>query len=155
NGDGYDDVLVGEPTLNSNAGASLEAGNWRLYLGGDPAQASHAPFTTPYCRGSGQFEVDPDYRHYGAALGSAGDVNGDGFGDIIVGAPGGVAGAGSGEVYGGPRLDPAVSSGVTVCTPRWVKRGDQVGPSIDIAFGGNFGASVGSAGDVNGDGLDD
>lgn len=79
----------------------------------------------------GEEEWD-DFTH----CASAGDVNADGFMDIIVGAPGGEGGKGYIKIYfGSPDFD-------TV-------------PEFRIVDEGNFGASVACAGDVNNDGYDD
>src|SRR4029079_14732312 len=98
---------------------------------------------------------DSDKAGFSAA--AAGDVNGDGFADIIVGAPqngdgGSYAGAayvifgtdsGFGEEIEGQQ---AVSLADLSPTQGFMIQG----------YGGTFaGSSVSSAGDVNGDGLDD
>jgi len=67
---------------------------------------------------------------------SAGDLNADGFMDIIVGAPGGEGGKGYVKIYFGS------SDFDTI-------------PEFRIVDEGNFGASVACAGDVNKDGYDD
>ena len=75
NGDGFDDVIVGA-YLFSN-GETAEGKAW-LYLG-----ASYGLSSTP----SWSFEGAQANANLGLALGSAGDVNGDGKEDVIVGAP--------------------------------------------------------------------
>jgi len=79
------------------------------------------------------------YEQFGMSVASAGDVNGDGFADLIVGAPtGSSAVAGRAYVYyGGPTADTTPDLTLT-------------GVPNDI-----FGISVASAGDVNGDGFAD
>jgi hypothetical protein len=79
----------------------------------------------------------------GDAVAAAGDVDGDGFGDVIVGVRGfsnGEAGEGCAHVYpGGP--------GGLGLVPAWTVESNLAGAS--------FGTSVASAGDVDGDGFDD
>ena len=91
----------------------------------------------------------------GNSVSSAGDVNGDGFADLIVGAPGAESAGGAnsaGESYvvfgkaswaGTPSLDLASLDGTN---------GFRL---IGIDAGDVSGRSVSSAGDVNGDGFAD
>ena len=82
----------------------------------------------------------------GESVGSAGDLNGDGFDDMVVGAP-----AGDGACY--------VAFGRAGNVPDTrLKVSDLDGTNGFVVHGPSeaaVGASVGSAGDVNGDGLDD
>ncbi|HIA27051.1 MAG TPA: hypothetical protein EYN79_02865 [Planctomycetes bacterium] len=90
-----------------------------------------------------------DSAMFGSSVADAGDVNGDGFSDIIVGAygwdvPGGLFDEGAAFVFlGGPDgidgTDPTTANAVLL--------GDDAT--------GEFGNSVAGAGDVNGDGFDD
>ena len=83
---------------------------------------------------------------FGTAVASAGDVNGDGYADVIIGAQEFGSGSPSmrtGKVYlfyGGPQ-------GLSM-THDWSSTGED-------APGSNYGHSVASAGDVDGDGYDD
>jgi hypothetical protein len=96
NGDGYADLVVG--ALQQDAGA-LNEGNAFVYLGG-PTGVPTTPSTTldnPANQASGLF---------GQSVASAGDVNGDGYADLVVGAYSQDAGApqeGNAFVYLGPR----------------------------------------------------
>ena len=79
----------------------------------------------------------------GSSVGTAGDVNGDGYADVIVGAyyfDNGESYEGKAFVYLGS--DEGTSSGAA-----WTAEANQAS-----AFLGNW---VGTAGDVNGDGYDD
>lgn len=77
--------------------------------------------------------------HFGAAVASAGDVNGDGHADVLVGAPCANAnGAQSGAAY--------VISGTT---------GKTLLSIPGRAAGDHFGIGTGALGDVNGDGVPD
>jgi hypothetical protein len=76
NGDGFSDVIVGAPLFEQQP--TYDEGWAFLYLG-SPAglRMSHAWYTP-----GGQVGAQ-----FGVAVAGAGDVNGDGFSDVIVGAP--------------------------------------------------------------------
>src|SRR5262245_64534866 len=88
----------------------------------------------------------------GRSVASAGDINGDGFGDLIVGAygadPNGSLSGSSYVVFGkaagfAPTINLSTLDGTT-------------GFRLDgVAAGDRSGISVASAGDVNGDGIGD
>ncbi len=85
------------------------------------------------------FDGDSPQDQFSWSVSGAGDVNGDGFDDLIVGAPGddnNGAGSGSARVFSG--VDGSVL---------YTFDGD--------SGGDRFGGSVSGAGDVNGDGFDD
>ena len=131
NGDGYADVIVGAPLYSD---AEMQEG-WAGVYYGAPAAPSRTPDWTAH-------ETQTD-AHLGDAVGTAGDVDGDGYADVIVGAPlydGGEADEGKVYVYlggaGGLETDPA-----------WTAESNQAGAK--------FGVAVGTAGDVNGDGYGD
>jgi hypothetical protein len=131
NGDGYADVIVGA-NYNDDGGSS--AGEAYVYYG-----SSSGLSATPDWSDQGEAASD----QFGFSVASAGDVNGDGYVDVIVGAYGnedGASNAGEAYVYHGS------SSGLSA-TPDWSDQGE--------AANDNFGASVASAGDVNGDGYAD
>jgi hypothetical protein len=86
----------------------------------------------------------PDAIYLGRSVASAGDVNGDGYADIIVGEnawPTGSGGTGRAHVFLGAASGLATTPATTL-----------VGPA---GLGGRFGEVVASAGDVNGDGYSD
>ena len=76
NGDGFDDVLVGAPFRTSAFNAE---GRAALYSG-SAAGLSPSPSWSAL-GGASAAEL-------GGAVASAGDVNGDGYGDVVLGAPG-------------------------------------------------------------------
>ena len=131
NGDGYADVLVGTPYFQNTL---IDEGRVTLYLG----SAGGLPASPSWTAYGGQAGA-----RLGFALGTAGDVNGDGFADVLVGAPffdNGQADEGRALVYLGSPAGLGAS-------PVWTAEADQVNAQ--------FGASVGTAGDVNGDGFAD
>ncbi|MDP7136710.1 MAG: integrin alpha, partial [Candidatus Poseidoniia archaeon] len=134
NGDGYADVIVGA-YFNDDGGNA--AGEAYVYHG-----SSSGLSATPDW--SDQGEASSDYDYFGYSVASAGDVNGDGYADVIVGAYGNDgAGSAAGEVY-------VYSFGVNAVLTAWEDWSDQGEAANDY-----FGVSVASAGDVNGDGYAD
>ncbi len=86
-----------------------------------------------------EFVVGARDRATDTNWGTFSDVNGDGYGDLVVGDPGGSATTGSVQVFRGSAAGPVLPSA-------W---------GVTGAMGELFGSSVGSAGDVNGDGYGD
>ncbi len=126
NGDGYDDVIMGEP-----GGAGFA--RVHIYHGSASGLPDGAPDTTLSAPNS------PDNDNFGTSVSGAGDVNGDGYDDVIVGAQ---STPGGGAVYGYHGSASGISTAVA-----WE-------PDIP-ANSNSFGYYVRSAGDVNGDGYDD
>jgi hypothetical protein len=126
NGDGYADVVVGA------RGVAAYRGRAYVYVGGAGGLAAVPAVTL-----SGP---DQPNTTFGASVASAGDVNGDGYGDLIVGAAG-AGGGGSAYVYLGSATGLVSVPASTVTGPDGAS--------------GLFGSAVASAGDVNGDGYAD
>jgi hypothetical protein len=131
NGDGYDDVVVGAPHWDND---QSEEGRAYLYLGSPTGLETTPAWIT---------EGNQQGALYGRWCGTAGDVNGDGYADVAVGA----------HFYDGKYRD----EGRT-----FVYYGSPTGPSTTAdwyADGGQragwFGRAVATAGDVNADGYDD
>jgi FG-GAP repeat protein/VCBS repeat protein len=125
NGDGFDDLIVGAPQTDPRG--MTDAGSAYVYSGADGSLLY---------QWNGQAAGDI----FGFSVSKAGDLNGDGFSDLIVGArwadPGGLVAAGSAYVYSG------ADGSLLYLTHGKVK-------------GAQFGNSVSSAGDFNGDGITD
>jgi hypothetical protein len=131
NGDAWDDVLIGAPQYDRG---EQDEGAAFLFFGSDTGLGVHAGWIG---------EVDQEAAAFGAAVGAAGDVDADGFSDVIIGAPGfDAAEADVGAVFSYPGADAGL-----IVTGTWQVTSDQAGS--------RFGASVGTAGDMNGDGYDD
>jgi hypothetical protein len=127
-GDGYADVLVGAPFLNDGRGASS------LYRGSAAGLSASASWTQE----GAQFNT-----YWGWSVATAGDVNGDGYADVLVGAPS----FNNGQAFEGfAALFMGSAAGLAIA-PAWSGEGDQ--------SGANLGSSVATAGDVNGDGYAD
>ena len=131
NGDGYEDVAVG--CSDAHSSSFSDAGRVDIYLGGTvpSSSPSHSYYGTTY-------EED-----FGSAVAGAGDVNGDGYADLLIGArdyDGAETDQGWAALYLGS------SSGLAASPVREWTSGQA---------GSNFGNHVSPAGDVNGDGYDD
>ena len=131
NADGYEDFLIGSPTWD---GGQADEGRVLLFLGG-PLGPGSAPSWTA--------EGEQPNARAGSAIAGAGDVNGDGFDDILVASPlfdSGETDEGSVRRFFGSAAGPAPA-------PGWTGEGNQPGA--------HFGASVAGVEDVNGDGFAD
>ena len=196
--DGYDDIVVGLPYADEWTASAVEVGEVAVYYGGASGiDTSRSPV---YLRNSDT----EGYQHFGWSVSPAGDVNGDGYADIVVGAPGnagdvgaavvyygsasglgspttrygsgycelGYAVAGGGDVNGDGYGDVLVgeAAGIHSCSdtggramiflgsatglaasPSWQSNGSDTGTTLNYSYG----TSVAMAGDVNGDGYAD
>ncbi len=142
NGDGFDDVVVGALGWDTATGL-FDEGAVFVFLGGPGGIVSANPLTA-----HAVIEATEASAEFGTSVDGAGDVNGDGFDDIIVGAPlttsSGLSVSGAAYIFhGGPQ-------GITATT---VDDADAVLESKQIE--GHMGRAVAGAGDVDGDGFDD
>jgi hypothetical protein len=140
NGDGYADFLVAALQPDSDAGGAAH-----LYLGEPTPSPTDWNGATPARRID---LTNPDGAHaLFSAVGSAGDINGDGYDDFLVGAPYASSNAGASHLYlGGPTPGATSWNGAMPA-----KRLDLTNPDGANA---EFGIGMG-VGDVNGDGIAD
>ncbi len=139
NGDGYGDVIVGAPYYPDQ---SAERGGAFVFLGSASGVADGGPASA-----ATRIVSDLDSGLLGQSVASAGDVNGDGYADVILGAPRYFLpdhGGGGAFVFLGGETGIADGSPATAAARLLSDPG-----------AGMFGASVASAGDVNGDGFAD
>jgi len=126
NGDGYSDVIVGADNYSTSP---YPVGKAYLYLGGPSGLSTAASWSA----------TGPSQGHFGGSVATAGDVDGDGYSDVVIGDYNGSAEGNAYLFLGGPSVLSATAS--------WTATGE--------ASGDRFGCSVAPAGDVNGDGYSD
>jgi hypothetical protein len=131
NKDGYADVIIGSSYFDSG---ETNEGKVFIYLG-SPSGLSKTPYFTA--------EGDQVNAFFGKSVASAGDVNHDGYGDVVIGAPGydhGHLNEGRAYLYLGTYMGMTQSAA-------WTGESNQAEA--------NYGNTVALAGDVNGDGFSD
>ena len=151
NGDGFDDLLIGASTADASGNGKSNAGESYMIFGSAslPATLDLASLGV-----AGITIVGADVGDFsGFSVSSAGDVNGDGFDDLLIGAP-------NADASGDPSLFPGQSYIIfgRASLPAVLDL-DSLGEAGITIFGADVldssGASVSRAGDVNGDGFDD
>ncbi|WP_052055914.1 integrin alpha [Myxosarcina sp. GI1] len=156
NGDGFDDVVIGAPGKVSYEGFVGNRGETYAVFGGSEVGSSGA-ITVDTLNGSKGFVVDDSSeKDFGISVSNAGDVNGDGFEDLFIGAAFrevsryvliesglGYVVFGGNEVGDRGSINPNALDGSNGFILKSSEEGDLLGRSVS------------SAGDVNGDGFDD
>ncbi|GEM_PF-4311074 len=123
NGDDCGDIIIGAEKNNNNAGKAY------IYFGGK------ALTNTPKLTFAGESAND----RFGHLVSCAGDINGDGYSDIIVVSPNNTNGTGKAYIlFGGLFMDNIIDAAISGEGP-----------------GDNFGSSVSSAKDMDNDGIDE
>ncbi|AMK79031.1 MULTISPECIES: beta strand repeat-containing protein [Methylomonas] len=138
NGDGRDDFVIGAPNSSTQPGSA--------YVIYGTASGLNFPINLTTLANNEGFKIDGSIANsqLGTAVSGAGDLNGDGYADLLLGAPGsdsvyvvfGLAGGYSGN-FGVNSLD-----GLN-------------GFRLTGTVNSQLGYTVANAGDVNGDGLND
>lgn len=123
-GDGFGDLLVGAP--NQSPGGSYRAGSAYIFSGASGLLIR-------------QFDGQGPYHNFGIAVAGASDLDGDGLGDVIIGAPGADPGGG----FAGSTYVYSSATGALI----WRFNGIQDGEKM--------GSAVANVGDVDGDNIDD
>jgi hypothetical protein len=139
NGDGFSDLLTGSPSYD---GVSSDGGAASLFMGSASGLATSPSWTLACTYLSAEC---------GSAVATAGDVNGDGFADLVIGAPNwesGYTAEGGAFVFLGSASGPdAGSPSSTEAGADWTGQADQAAAE--------YGWSVASAWDSNADGYSD
>ena len=158
NGDAFDDVIVGSRGFTRQSPAQpnqAREGLAAIYLG----SASGIPDGDP---STAQTRLESNQMDANLGIGvSAGDVNGDGFDDVIVGAfntelrtPGGTREAGEGAAYVFRGSATGIASSDPAGTATLIA--SIANTTIDSnVIDARLGWGVAGAGDFNGDGFDD
>jgi flavodoxin len=141
NGDGYDDVIVGAEEYDDG---SFNEGAAFLFLG----SATGIPDGNPASPGVTQLEGNQGSALFGTSVAGAGDVNDDGYDDVIVGA----------QQYDAGQNDEGAAF-IFLGSPAGIPDGNPGSPGVtqleSNEISAFLGGSVAGAGDVNDDGYDD
>ncbi|MEH2330951.1 beta strand repeat-containing protein [Nostoc sp.] len=149
NGDGVDDLIIGTPSAFPNG-----QGSGQSYVVFGSKGGFGAQFNVSTLNGTNGFTINginaDDYS--GSSISSAGDINGDGVDDLIIGArgadPNGQSSGQSYVVFGskggfGAQFNLSNLNGTNGFTINGINTYD------------NLGISISSEGDINSDGIDD
>lgn len=151
NGDGFDDILLGAAYYDGVRG--VDSGRTYLVFGRNSSLNTPALAMSSLDGSNGIWfdGVDPNERS-GTSVSGAGDFNGDGFDDVLIGANGATpAGVDSGRTYlvfGGASFNQGAFALNTL-------NGNNGVSFHGYQLHANSGFSVSGAGDFNGDGFDD
>ncbi|MBG1269620.1 beta strand repeat-containing protein [Nostoc sp. WHI] len=148
NGDGIDDLIIGASSAISGAGQS--------YVVFGSTNGFNSALNVSDLNGSNGFTLNGSAEDSsGGSVSNAGDVNGDGIDDLIIGASNAISGAGQSYVVFGS------SSGLSASLDLSSLDGSNgfiingINGRNANGFSDSSGRSVSNAGDVNNDGIDD
>lgn len=155
NGDGFDDLIIGVPDGVGifNSGPLSEC----YVIFGGTNVGGNGTLDVAFLNGSNGFVINNPERYdsLGWSVSRAGDINGDGIDDLIIGAPGGDSGYGGTNessksyiLFGGADIattgsDLSLLDGTNGFVINGINPGDELGYSVS------------NAGDINNDGIVD
>ena len=154
NGDSVDDLLIGSQGASPNANYSGES----YVIFGGSGVSGNGTINVSSLNGSNGFVLNGinESDRSGASVSGAGDVNGDGINDLIIGAdladPNGSLSGESYVVFGGSNIG---SSGSFNLSSLATGNGSDGFVLNGVDAGDRSGISVSNAGDINGDNVDD
>ncbi len=147
NGDGYADLLIGAPYYS----AGSDKGRSYVVFGG-PGVGGSGDILLSSLNGTHGFKLDGENNNDGSSVSAAGDINGDGNNDLLIGARGYPSGSYKGRsyvVFGGLGIG---SSGDILLSSLNGVNGFKLDGENNQDYSGN---SLSAAGDINGDGNND
>ena len=151
NGDGIDDLIIGAPQASPNG----NSGGGETYIVFGQSESFDATLNLSQLQGDNGFVINgiDEGDNLGRSVSGAGDINGDGIDDLIIGAstadPNGIPWAGETYIVFGKEegFDASVDLSQLDGSNGFVLNGVD-----EFDFSGR---SVSGAGDINGDGIDD
>ena len=149
NGDGYADFVIGAHIHNNFAGRSYVVFGGHDIVGNDVLFLSNL-------NGRNGFKLDGESAHdqSGVSVSSTGDINNDGYPDLLIGADNYLGGAAVGRsyvIFGGPEVG---SEGTILLSSLNGAQGFKLDGETSNDWSG-YSYSIGMPGDVNGDGITD
>ena len=144
NNDGYDDVLIG--TFPEDPTALVMEGYAYLFLGSQGGIAD-CDLSAGSCDDSAEVAISVDHNRNAVSVSGAGDINGDGYDDVVVGVKYAENLKGEAYVFHGTTDSTGDCELFVDCDPQAFVTG--------AAASDYLGHAVSGAGDVNGDGYDD
>jgi len=148
NGDGFDDVVISAPLKDAN---EIDRSGQSYVIFGSEV-FSQDSIVIADIDGTNGFVINGDNvrGESGRSLSAAGDLNGDGFDDLLIGARGSVGNDIPGAAYVLFGSDGEFATPFELLNINGINGFELIPEGVD-----SFGNSVSSAGDINGDGLVD